>query len=299
VPVAVVGAERVPQSVAEQVKQFAAQYAPEIGVGVVDLQGFRSFSGHGLEVFDARPARPTNRAAAAPQRLPHLFSDLNRWMLKVLLGQSMPEGLLAVPRGPFRSATQLSQAAQVSVMSASRLVQQLRNDGFLDDREDFLRLVRIEALLERWVAAGQRDARDIPVRWILRKDHSHLMAVLKACNSTARRHPRCALGLFAAADALGFGFVQGVPPHIYLERFDPDVLQRLGFSAENAAHRADAYVRVPACAEAVFRPAVERDGVPVSDILQVWLDVSSHPSRGQEQADQIRRRALGPLFGKK
>ena len=29
------------------------------------------------------------------------------------------------------------------------------------------------------------------------------------------------------------------------------------------------------------------DGVPVCDAIQVWLDVSMHPSRGKEQADLI------------
>jgi hypothetical protein len=28
----------------------------------------------------------------------------------------------------------------------------------------------------------------------------------------------------------------------------------------------------------------------------VWLDVSNHPSRGKEQADQIWKRALAPHF---
>ena len=184
-------------------------------------------------------------------------------------------------------------------MSASRFVRQLRNEGFLDDREDDLRLARVEELLDRWVAANQHGPRDIPVRWIVRRDQSHLLAALKAYSAVATRRPRCAVGLFAAADTLGFGFVQGVPPHIYLERFDAEALRELGLSAEDAGHRADAYVRVPACPEAIFRAAVKRDGLPVSDILQVWLDVSRHPTRGQAQADQIRRRVLGPAIGKK
>jgi hypothetical protein len=41
-----------------------------------------------------------------------------------------------------------------------------------------------------------------------------------------------------------------------------------------------------------------RDSLPVSDVLQVWLDTSAHPARGQEQADEIRRRVLKPLFEK-
>jgi len=44
--------------------------------------------------------------------------------------------------------------------------------------------------------------------------------------------------------------------------------------------------------QSVFRGAVHLDGLVVSDILQVWLDVSSHPSRGEEQADLIYRKVL-------
>jgi hypothetical protein len=46
----------------------------------------------------------------------------------------------------------------------------------------------------------------------------------------------------------------------------------------------------------VFRGAVELDGVAVSDVLQIWLDVSAHPSRGEEQADLIRRKVLGKII---
>jgi hypothetical protein len=40
---------------------------------------------------------------------------------------------------------------------------------------------------------------------------------------------------------------------------------------------------------------VNREGLPVSDILQVWLDVADHPSRGGAQAHEIWRRVLAPL----
>jgi hypothetical protein len=103
--------------------------------------------------------------------------------------------------------------------------------------------------------------------------------------------------LFAAADALGLGFVHGVPPHVYLEWLDDAVLRQLGLSIEDADRNPDAYIRIPANPEAVFRAAVVRQGLPVTDALQVWLDVASHPARGREQADQIRKRVLGPLFG--
>jgi hypothetical protein len=46
----------------------------------------------------------------------------------------------------------------------------------------------------------------------------------------------------------------------------------------------------------VFRAAVQLDGVAISDVLQIWLDVSAHPSRGEEQADLIRRKVLAQII---
>jgi hypothetical protein len=301
VPVAVVAAERVSPSVAEQVKRFGAQFAPETGVGIIDAQGLRAFAGHGLEALNRQPLRPIRRPKPAPQRPTNLFSDLNSWMLKILLGQSIPEALLAIPRAQFRNASQLAVAARVSVMSASRFVRQLESEGFLNERAEHLELVRVKDLLARWVAANQRAFRDIPVRWIIKRDERQLLAALRsycAAGAASKAPLRCAAGLFAAADALGFGFVQGVPPYIYMERLDLDVIRRLGLSMDDAGRRADAYIRVPANRESVFRAAVIRDGLPVSDILQVWLDASTHPARGREQAGEIRQRVLGPLLGK-
>jgi hypothetical protein len=48
----------------------------------------------------------------------------------------------------------------------------------------------------------------------------------------------------------------------------------------------------------VFRAAVPCDGVPVSDVVQVWLDAGAYPSRGPEQADMIYRKVLRPLLDK-
>lgn len=313
-PVAVVAAPRIPASVAEHLKQFAERHAPDVGIGVIDAEGFRAFVGPGLAGLDAKPSPPVARHIGSTQYLPDLFSDLNQWMLKILLGQRLPESLLSIPRKQIRNAFQLSRAANVSVMSASRLVSQLANEGFLDGRGDQLQIVRADELLERWVSANRQMARDIPASWIIKKDEKQFLASVAkyaaefkadpALKSKARSSrvmkapPRCCIGLFAAADALGVGFVRGVPPHLYLERLNFDVLQKLGLSVENSDRRADVYVRVPSNKEAIFRAAVMRDGLPVSDALQVWLDASGHPARGREQADEIRRRVLKPLFGK-
>lgn len=155
---------------------------------------------------------------------------------------------------------------------------------------------------------------DIPARWISKRETHQLLAALRSYSSgpaanprssararhgpVSKAQPRCAVGLFAAAGALGFGFVHGVPPYIYLERLDLDVIRRLGLSIDDRDRQADVYIRIPASKETVFRAAVIRHGLPISDILQVWLDVSTHPARGREQADEIRKRVLRPLIDK-
>ena len=314
-PLAVVAARRVPASVADHIKQFAERHAPDVAVGVIDAEGFRSFAGPGLDGLDAKHSSRAARRMASPQHLPDLFSDLNQWMLKILLGQDLPEALIAVPRQLIRNASQLAAAADVSVMSASRFVNQLANEGFLDKDNENLQIVRADELLERWVSASRKMSRDVPARWIIKRDEkqffaavAHYAAESKAENSPKskvrsgripKRQPRCCVGLFAAADALGLGFVRGVPPHLYLENFDLEVLQELGLSVEDSDRRSDVNIRVPSTKEAIFRAAVFREGLPISDVLQVWLDAAAHPARGRGQADEIRRRVLQPLIGKR
>jgi hypothetical protein len=105
--------------------------------------------------------------------------------------------------------------------------------------------------------------------------------------------------LFAVVEVLGFKFVHGSLPHLYLERLDREVLAQLGLSMEDAQHQTDAFVRIPENAEAIFRTTVERNNVPVADILQVWLDVSHHPARGKDQTKIIAQKALSQLLDEK
>jgi hypothetical protein len=313
VAVAIVVANRIPQSVADQVKQFARRFAPEVGVGMMDFEGSRSFTGHGLEQLNSE--QPGARRVVSPryrQSLPQLFSDLNQWMLKVLLARHIPEHYLSAPRGDYHGATQLAAAADVSVMSAFRFIEQFSKAGFLEEQRLGLRAVRIEELMNRWAAATQGRASEVGVRWILRGRKNALWLALRSyVSAKAKQLPkrpdlevqhsqvprvRACLGLFAAAEALGLGFVHGVQPYVYLERIEPKVLESLGFSANNVDVAPDVYLWVPRNDESVFRGVVVKEGVPVSDILQIWLDVSQHPARGREQADLIWEKILAPAL---
>jgi len=303
-PLAVIAAPLVSPSIVRSLQDFLAENAPEAAVGVFDREDFRLFIGPGLEGLNASAPNRVRRQQHAPPESAYLFSDLNQWMLKVLLAPRVPAELLRAPRREYRNASELAEAAEVSVMSAFRFVRQLRQEGFLDNESGILRLVRREELLHRWQAAHLRAVPELPLRWIVPvKSEQQLPAALHSyiAHPGVKRQPapRACLGLFAAAESLGFGFVHGVPPSFYIENLDRDVLQRMGLSPERAEHSPDLYVRVPVFRESVFRGAVEREGVPVADILQVWLDVGSHPARGAAQAEQIRRHVLAPILEKK
>jgi hypothetical protein len=69
-------------------------------------------------------------------------------MLKILIGQRLPETLIAVPRDPVRNASQFANIAGVSIMSASRFVNQLFERQFLHRRDDLLQIARVDELLD-------------------------------------------------------------------------------------------------------------------------------------------------------
>jgi hypothetical protein len=230
--------------------------------------------------------------------------------LKVLLAPGISPDLLSAPRGEYGNASQLAAAAGVSVMSAFRFVRQLGAEGFIDTSASTLKLVRLEELFSRWRAANLRPPREVAMRWVLRGDTDRqLREALRARNAAplnapkrsgrgAKTVPRACLGLFTAADALGVGFVQGIASHLYIEELSPEVFESMGLSMEGVSAPPDVYARVPASRESVFRGAVSREGVPVSDVVQVWLDASAHPARGAEQSELIYRRVIRPLVGK-
>lgn len=283
-PLAVVMPEDVSQPLIERVRQFSKKYAPGLAVGVVSRNGARFFLGDGLDGLNAVPL-PANRKQPFAQ-VSNLFSDINQWLLKVLLAPEIPERLLAAPREKFRSASDLAAAAGVSVMSVSRFVQLLRQESFLDESSPHFKLVRRPELFRRWRAASLRPSREMPMRFLIPG------ALPKRLNNLVSNHLAC-LGLFAAAEALQLGHVHGVLPYVYVKKLSGvtrEVWREL--VPPSRGESAHLILRQAAASQSVFRAAVLADGVRVSDVLQIWLDVSEHPSRGEEQANLIQQKVL-------
>ncbi len=104
---------------------------------------------------------------------------------------------------------------------------------------------------------------------------------------------RACFGLFAAANALDVGFVSGVPPHVLVDSASvlPNAPESLPGASElvraGDGEPVDLIVRIPKTVKSVMRGVVKPKGAPCSDVIQSWLDVSNHRSRGAEQADLI------------
>lgn len=294
-PVAIVAADRVSEKAVAAVLAFIKDFAPEAAGGVIDLSGEIHLLGEEFRSLNASAAVPARhqRASKPVERRGLRFSDINQWLLKVLLAPAIPAAMLNAPRPnrPYVGASDLAEAAGVSVMSAFRIIRDLAREGYLDDDAPHLRLVRIRDLLNRWQAAVHSEPLQeqgwralVPAQAPLALER--WMAQGDAC-----------WALFAAAQQHWFGFVEGVPPYAYA--FNGQASQRLadaGFALARADEAPDVIVRRPRALASVRRGMLAPAGRPSCDIVQVWLDVSGHPARGAEQAELIWRKVFEPIF---
>lgn len=290
-PLAVIYLEDASETLIAQVSHFVDNYASSTAIGLVTKSGVRYFHDPGLELeaFNAVPSAPSRRRIPSVGAPVNLFSDLNQWMLKILLAPDLPPELLKAPRDQFRTGAEFAQAAGVSTMSASRLLQQLRQEGHLDESSFTLRLVRREELLRRWQAASMKSPIQMPMRFLLKASVEKQLHQLLLSDPT-----QVCLGLFSAANALRLGHVSGVPPYVYvpkLSRLEDKMWRGLVAMPFGAP---DLIVREAASPQSTFRGAVMRDGVACADVIQTWLDVVSHPTRGEEQAAVIYNQILRP-----
>jgi len=302
----------IDEKVAEQIRQFASSYAPDVAIGVLDLDGLRRFWGDGFEGLNVERPRELQGKAFKAEAGFNLFSDVNQWLLKVILGQRLSQQLINVPRGEFRNASQLADLANVSVMSAFRFLRQLEDEGFLDDSGPVARLANLERLLSRWQSALLKPQKQISCRWLIRGgDERRLVNAINKYQSLVsedgidsrsvgerdlQRNLRLCLGGYAAASWLGFGHVSGMPPLLYLERINSEVLGRLGLVKIEDSRPADVLVKIPSFKEALFRAAVIRNNIRISDVVQIWLESSVNSARGVEQADHIKRCFFAPII---
>lgn len=103
VPFAVVHVDHASEALVANVMTFAAEFAADAAVGIVSAEGMSEFQGEGLEDLNIAAPYRHRQVKGIPIRADNPFSDLNQWMLKVLLAPELREGLLNAPRGRYRN----------------------------------------------------------------------------------------------------------------------------------------------------------------------------------------------------
>lgn len=293
-PLAVLVVEQASDHLWPQMVDLREQLAPDAGIGLLVADGRRRFLGAGLEALEREGAESAARGTGArPRRYGPLFSDLNQWLLKVLLAPELPEKWLHAPRARYTSGSQLAAAAGVSAMTVSRFLRSMQEEGFVEHSRRTIRLVRRQALFRRWCAAAQFTAPELPMRLLIPDPREERLLRVVA------RIEGC-LGLFAAADQLGVGHVRGVPPYVYMRQMPARVGDNdwPGLMPAGAGEPVQLILRQAQTPQSLFRGAVRGvQDVAVADVIQVLLDVTAHPSRGAEQAEHLRQTALAGLLG--
>jgi hypothetical protein len=227
---------------------------------------------------DERANEPEMRAKDA-----HLFTDLNRWMLKLLLLQRAPSPFDLGIGNPFESQAALAAGGRVSPATVHRLVRALDMEGFLAGGRA-VRLTRVPQLLHMWLVYDSVERpRPWPGRWALGAPPS----LADGFNVAPLPGVRVALAGFAACHELRLGIVPKMrePPLVYVDAAVRPLAGVVGLVA--CEHRdADVLLARPKHPESVFR-ATAVGALPTVDAIQAALDVVSHPARGREQAEHI------------
>lgn len=285
-PLAVVGAPVMTPRQIERLRRFVGTFAPEMEWGVIDGRGLLHLQLRG-RLLERRPTRTAPKARVRVST----FTDRHQWLLKIMLSPTLPPSFrirdvegLRVDAAPD-TISELARRARVSVGTAHRLVHHLRRERFCPTSGPLV-LVRRETLLTHWSALRPAH-REIRAQLVLPTEDP--MAELKRAlgERAGTEAPAACLGLFAGAAAWGFDHVVGVPPIVYVRQLSADALEQLGLVAIDDSEAADVVLRQPAFPESVFRGARLREGVPVADLVQCWLDASAHAARGPELASLL------------
>jgi len=291
-PLAVLGMPHVSPATLQRIVAFCADFAPGMAVGVIANDRGAYFSGPDLDDLNEAFSPGTLKSSHyAVRSATDMFSDLNQWLLKVLLAPEVPLELLRAPRQRYQTTQELAQAAHVSAMSASRFARRLKEEGFLDVSGSSLRLVRRRELFQRWTSALSRSTPELRMAYLIpgppKRQLMKAATALDAC-----------VGMFAAAELLHIGHVSGVPPYLYVRKLSAHLRSEPnGLVPIAPGEQPQVILKQAPAAETIFRGAVMVEGMRTTDVIQVYLDTATHPSRGQEQAAFLEEKVLNRVLG--
>jgi len=245
------------------------------GLGFVDLSGncYLAFEHVLIEKDGKRNVRPSTRP------LRSLFAPRATRVVRVLLAE---------PGRAWR-LEELAKAAAVSLGHSHNVVKRLEDLRWVErDEAQRIHLGKPADLLEAWCESYSYRTNEMASYFVSERVSRRLMADLaKAATADNRRYAftlSAGLSLVAPQTRLG-----GV--HCYLEGDPAPIAAALGL---HPAGEADGSLHLLAPYDpGVFHGSLDKAGLKVVCLPQLYADLARYERRGAEQAEHLRREAMG------
>ncbi len=227
------------------------------------------------------------------------FGDLDQWLLKVLLFARSKAAGWGGPRGSIRNLAQLAKLAAVSPPLVYRWAAAMERSDYLMKRMGRVPVLEnLDALLGEWRGRYRVSDNDpMPCRAVFgeRVDERFHEEFLDGLRRLSGNAPPCALTGHQACRFYRLKHSEARSIHLYVLGEPLALIEKLQL-APSADPGAPIVLLRPRHPRSVFGGVSRLDGMPVCDILQVYLDLYHLPDRGREQADFVHERMLGPLL---
>ena len=253
----------------------SAKILKDNGLGFVDLSGncYLAFEHVLIEKDGKRNVRPSTRP------LRSLFAPRATRVVRALLAE---------PGRAWR-LEELAKAAAVSLGHSHNVVKRLEDLRWVErDEAQRIHLGKPADLLEAWCESYSYRTNEMASYFVSERVSRRLMADLaKAATADNRRYAftlSAGLSLVAPQTRLG-----GV--HCYLEGDPAPIAAALGL---HPAGEADGSLHLLAPYDpGVFHGSLDKAGLKVVCLPQLYADLARYERRGAEQAEHLRREAMG------
>jgi hypothetical protein len=288
-PVAIVHAPKIGRRALSRLEEFMDEYAPEIGWGVFDDRGTVRLKLDKLGIDHLEMGSTDTTDARTTTHNKRAFTDLNRWLLKVLLLRDAPldmwrEGEI---RAEVANPPALARVAGVSQAKAYQFARTFRDLNWLAWSRGTFEITDRRGLFEQWYE-DERQVRveEIPVRPMFPGTQVEQLVTRETDTLDF------AIAGFAACSAHGVLHTAMGVPKIHIFKSAQLILDELDLET-CSPRNAELFLIEPPHEESVRRGVLPLDDAPVVDILQAALDVSHEVRRGREQVDYILDHVLG------
>lgn len=253
----------------------SARILKDNNLGYVDLSGncYLAFEHVLIEKEGKRNVRPSSRP------LRSLFAPRATRVVRVLLAEASRAWRLE----------ELAKAAAVSLGHSHNVVKRLEDLRWVErDEAQRIHLGKPADLLEAWCESYSYRANEIASYFVPERVTRRLMADLaRAASAEGRRYAfTLSAGLSLVAPHARLGTI-----HAYLEGDPAPIAAALGLhpagDADGAVHLLSPYD------PGVFDGLVDKAGLKVVSLPQLYADLARFERRGAEQAEHLRRETMG------